>query len=139
MSARIYSKWTWLRWALFVGGSFLVAGAAGGFAAWCLQLWLLPGAGFCAAAAVVVVGYLAAPAFKLPTSGVVFVVGAVAAWIILEPSWLPESYGDRAYQRTHLPVLATYCGGILGLLVTALLGKTRAGPKPHAGKVSAAS
>lgn len=138
MSAGTYSMWKWLRWALFVGGSFLVAGAAGGFAAWCLHLWLLPVAGFCAAAAVVVAGYLAAPAFKLPISGVVFVLGAVAAWVILEPSWLPESYGDRAYQPTHLPVLATYCGGILGLLAAALFGNTRAGPKPQAGNVSAA-
>jgi len=136
MTARIYLKWMW--WPFFVGGSFLAGGAAGGFAASSLHLWLHPVAGFCAAATVVIVGYLAAPAYKLQAGCVVFAVGAVAAWAILEPSWLPESYGDRAYQPTHLPVMATYCGGVLGLLVAALLGKVRGGLKPRVAKVPVA-
>jgi hypothetical protein len=136
MSARIYSKWIW--WVFVVGGAFLAAGAAGGFAASRLHLWPVPVAGFCSAAAVVVVGYLAAPAFKLQMSGLVFIAGAVAAWVILEPSWLPESYGENAYQPTHLPVLATYCGGMMGLLVAALLGKARGALKRRAGNASVA-
>lgn len=136
MTPRISSKWMW--WPFFVGGSFLVGGAAGGFAAWCLRIWLLPAAGFCAAAAVVVVGYLAASTYRLQAGCVVSVVGAIAAWVILEPSWLPESYGDRAYQPTHLPIMATYCGGVLGLLVATLLGRARGETKPQAGKVSVA-
>ena len=124
MKVPAYSKL--IRWTFFVCGSFLAVGLASGFTAWYFHLWHLPVAGFCAAAAVVVTAYLATPNLKLLSSFTVFAVGALVAWIVLEPSWLPESYGDSAYQPTHLPIMVTYCGGVLGLLVVGLL--SRAGP-----------
>jgi hypothetical protein len=120
-----------LRWALAflaVSGAFVVAGMISGLATELAGFWQLPGAGFGAAFAVVVVAYLAAPKHKLRTATVALTLGAIAAWLLLEPSFYPESYGDRgAYEPTHLPIIATYFGGLLGLLVATLLGRW-AGP-----------
>jgi hypothetical protein len=119
-------KWTLA--VLAVIGGFLVAGIAGGLMAEILGFWDLPGAGFCAAFAVVVVAYLAAPSHKFSFAIAALAVGAVAAWLILIPSYYPESYGDRgAYQPTSLPIILTYAGGIVGLVVAGVL-KRWAGP-----------
>jgi hypothetical protein len=116
-----------LRWALAVLavlGGFTVAGILGGLATDFAGFWNLPGAGFSAAFAVVVVAHLAAPSHKLRTATVALVLGAVVAWLLLEPSFYPESYGNRgAYEPTHLPVIATYIGGLLGLVAAALIGR----------------
>ncbi|MCD9088643.1 hypothetical protein [Stenotrophomonas sp. SY1] len=129
-----------LRWALAffaVLGGFSVAGVLGSLATGFAGFWHLPGAGFSAALAVVVVAYLAAPSHKLRAAIAALVFGAIAAWLLLEPSFYPENYGDRgAYEPTHLPIIATYTGGLLGLLVAAIIGRW-AGPnnsfkpKPH--------
>ena len=112
----------WLVAGLTVLGGFLVAGVAGAFAASLLGFWHLPGAGFSAAAMVVLIAYLMAPKHKLLAACAVLAVGAIAAWVILEPSWLPESYGDRgAYQPTHLPIIATYIGALIGLAIVLVL------------------
>jgi len=120
-----------LRWALAllaVFGGFMAAGILGGLVTDFAGLWHLPGAGFSAAFSVVVVAYLAAPSHRFRTATVALILGAVIAWLLLEPSFYPESYGERgAYQRTHLPILATYFGGLLGLFASALVGR-RAGP-----------
>ena len=120
-----------LRWALgflAVLSGFLVAGVLGGFATVLTGFWYLPGAGFSAAFAVVVVAYLAAPSRKFRASTVALILGAVVAWVLLEPSFYPESYGERgAYQPTHFPIVATYLGGLLGILASALIGRW-AGP-----------
>ena len=114
-----------LKWALAllaVLGGFLLAGISGSLLTEFAGFWDLPGAGFSAAFAVVVVAYLAAPSHKLLISVIALVLGAVAAWFVLEPSFYPESYGERgAYLPTHLPIIATYIGGILGLIVAAAL------------------
>lgn len=116
-----------LRWALAVLavlGGFTVAGILGGLATDFAGFWNLPGAGFSAAFAVVVVAHLAAPSHKLRTATVALVLGAVVAWLLLEPSFYPESYGNRgAYEPTHLPVIATCIGGLLGLVAAALIGR----------------
>ncbi|MFN0196903.1 MAG: hypothetical protein ACKVT0_09155 [Planctomycetaceae bacterium] len=109
-----------LRWffaVLAVMGGFFVAGISGGIAADLVGFWAVPGAGFSAAFAVVILTYLTVPNYKFLSACVALVIGAIAAWPILEPSFFPESYGERgAYQPTHLPIIITYAGGILGLL-----------------------
>lgn len=120
-----------LRWGLAflaVLGGFFAAGVLGALATEFAGFWHLPGAGFSAAFAVVVVAYLAAPSHKRLASTVALVLGAAVAWVLLEPSFYPESYGERgAYEPTHLPVIATYAGALLGLLVSSLIGRW-AGP-----------
>lgn len=118
----------WLLALLAVVGAFFLAGLAGSVVADALGFWHIPGAGFCAALAVVVVAYVAAPSFKFTLSCLAFAVGAVLAWVVLEPSWYPDMrrYGAVAYQPTHLPILATYIGGIIGLSLTGIF-KWRSG------------
>ena len=105
-------KWT-LAFLAALGG-FTAGGIIGSVASDLAGYWYRPGAGFCAALAVVVVAYLAAPTHKLLSATVVLLLGAIAAWIVLEPSWYPESYAP-----THAPIIATYVGGALGFLVAA--------------------
>jgi peptidoglycan/LPS O-acetylase OafA/YrhL len=109
----------WRRWPLFVLsllGIFVAAGIAGALASHLLGLWSTPVAGFCAAFAVVWGAWRLAPSHKLKATLFVLVLGAVLAWVVLEPSWYPESYADLAYQPTHLPLAATYAGALLGCL-----------------------
>lgn len=117
---------TLMQWSLAVLavlGAFFVAGITGSLATDMLGLWHIPGAGFFAALAVVVTAYLAAPKRKVLFSCTAFVLGSIAAWLLLEPSSYPESqrYGELAYQPTHLPVAATYLGGIIGLAIAGIL------------------
>lgn len=106
----------------------MAAGILGAVATDLAGFWHLPGAGFSAAFAVVVVAYLSAPSHKLHAATAFLLVGAAIAWLLLEPSFYPKSYGDHgAYVRTHLPVIATYVGGLFGLLAAALVQR-RVGP-----------
>lgn len=112
----------WILAVLVVLGSFWFAGMAGAFAATLLGFWHVPGGGFSAAAVVVVVAYIAAPRHKFLATALILAFGAVSAWLLLEPSWLPESYGERgAYQPTHLPIIATYAGALFGLAAIMVL------------------
>ncbi|MHC5538351.1 hypothetical protein ACYOEI_08995 [Singulisphaera rosea] len=117
-----------LRWILLftaIVGSFAVAFPLGVIASHIVGVWDEPGAGFVSALAVVLMAYFLAPNYRLQFSVLVFVVGANIAWSLLEPSFLPKSFGDRAYQPTHLPILWTYAGGLLGLLLVIGLGSNR--------------
>jgi hypothetical protein len=120
-----------LKWTLAflaAAGAFTISGVAGALITDALGLWSIPGAGFSAACAVVVVAYVSAPSHKFIVAASTFIAGATAAWLLLEPSFYPESYGSRrAYQPTHLPVAATYAGGLLGLFVSACIRRW-AGP-----------
>ncbi len=113
----------WILAVLAVLGAFFVSGIAGSIATDILGFWHIPGAGFFAALAVVVTTYFAAPSRKLLFCFGVFAVGAIAAWVVLEPSWYPDTrrYGTLAYEPTHLPVIATYIGGIIGLAIVGAL------------------
>ncbi|WP_372356181.1 hypothetical protein ACCP99_11785 [Xanthomonas sp. NCPPB 3443] len=108
-----------LRWLLLLPillGGFLIAGVLGSLSTAVVGVWHLPGAGFSAALAVVILAYVAAPAVKLQTALCALLLGGGVAWWLLEPSFYPESYRDRgAYMPTHLPLLATCLGGLLGL------------------------
>ena len=116
----------WTLASLAVLGGFFVAGLTGSFIADYLGLWHLPGAGFAAALAVVLITYFASPSHKLRSASIAFAIGAFVAWGFIEPYWYPETYGDLAYQETHLPFVATLAGGILGLLF-AFLHRSRTG------------
>ena len=109
-------------------GAFLVAGIAGSAATEAVGFWHLPGAGFSAALAVVLSSYFAVPSRRFLCACCAFAIGAVVAWMLLEPSWYPESYGARAYQPTHLPLIATYLGGVVGLAAAGVLS-LRSGPR----------
>ena len=122
----------WFLAALAVLGAFLVAGIAGSAATGALGFWHLPGAGFSAALAVVLSAYLALPSRRFFYACCAFAIGAILAWMLLEPSWYPESYGASAYQPTHLPVIATYLGGLVGLAIAGVLS-VRAGGMDHKG------
>lgn len=116
------------RWLIAVGAvgvALVFGGLLGSVAAHGVGLWEEPVAGFLAAFAVVAAGYTAAPHRKLVFSAFVFVVGALAAWKLLEPSWYPESYHGREYQRTHLPLLLTYAGGITSLVLSSAYHRVR--------------
>jgi hypothetical protein len=114
-----------LRWTLMVVvviASFVVAGFVGAFVAEALGLWFVPSIGFIAAFAVVLATYLSAPTRKLTSALVAMLVGAVVAWLLAQPSYFPASYGEGlAYEPTYLPIVVTYVGGLLGLLVSTLL------------------
>ena len=111
----------WVIAVLAILEAFFVAGILGGFAAGRLGFWHLPGSGFCAALAVVLSTYFAVPSHKFLMALCALGVGALVAWPLLEPSSYPESYGAQAYQQTHLPVISTYIGGAIGLLVAGVL------------------
>ncbi len=111
----------WILAALAVLGAFLIAGIAGSAATKALGFWHLPGAGFSAALAVVLSAYFSVPSRRFLCACCAFAIGAAVAWMLLEPSWYPESYGALAYQPTHLPVIATYLGGVAGLVIAGVL------------------
>jgi hypothetical protein len=111
----------WILAILAVSGAFLVAGIAGSIVTGMLGFWDLPGAGFCAAMAVVLATFYAAPQRSLLITCSVFAAGAAAAWFFLEPSWYPENYGALAYQPTHLPFIVTCSGGLVGLVLVGVL------------------
>lgn len=111
----------WILAVLAVAGAFFLAGIGGSAATDMLGYWHLPGAGFCAALAVVLTTYFAAPSHKLVLAGCAFLAGALVAWRFLEPSWYPENYEKLAYKDTHLPLIATYVGGVIGLVVVGIV------------------
>jgi hypothetical protein len=116
---------------LAVVGAFLVAGVIGALGSEALGLWDTPGAGFCAALAVVLTSYFATPGHRLVSSLVSCTLGVVLAWYFLEPSWYPEHYAELAYQPTHLPLIATYLGAVFGFV---FIGALKLWRKRRAGK-----
>ncbi len=114
------------RWVLAffaVAGAFFIAGITGSIITDLAGYWHLPGAGFAAALAVVVTTYIAAPSRKFQAACLALVVGAFTAWFLLDSSWYPETdrYDGLAYQSTRLPFIATFSGGVFGLLLVALI------------------
>jgi len=117
----------WILAALAIFGAFIAAGICGSIATDLLGLWNRPGAGFCAASAVVVSTYVAVPHHRSLLACCAFGLGAAVAWVLLEPSWYPENYGAQGYEPTHLPIIATYVSGLLGL-AAAGIHRLRSGP-----------
>ena len=116
-----------LRWILlpvFVTIGFFVTGFGSAFLANNLRIWSFPIMGFLVAFVVVTISYLTAPKYKLITGTVVFVIGAIFALKLVGKAWYPENY-PRPYERTFIPIICTYVGGILGLLFPTLINKVR--------------
>lgn len=121
------SNRAWVVAVLAVTGAFLVAGVLAALIADWLGRWNLPVSGFCAAFAVVVTAYCAAPVRRLVFSGAVFVLGCLAAlWWFEDGSLYPEGY-TLAYQSTYLPLWATLSGGVVGLLAVLTVHYFRGG------------
>lgn len=118
---------SWFLMVLVTVGTFVIATIVGFLLAAFLGIWPEPAAGFLAAFLVVFMASFAAPSHKPLSAILTFAIGAAAAWYLLEPSFYPESFPDKAYQATHMPWLMTCSGGILGLLVAILT--TRKGMK----------
>ena len=117
-----------LAWSIAVfsvAGAFLIGGIGGIFAASVFGTWWEPSAGFLAAFAVVVVAYWAAPRKKLAFATACFVLGVLAAWVLVGNSDYPESYGEKAYQVTRLPFVVTCGGGFIGLLAVFTIERWR--------------
>ena len=86
------------------------------------KIWIDPTYGFIAAFCVVLSAYLIAPSAKKWIGIIAFLLGAIAAWFIVGESYYPENYANP-YQPTYLPLMVTYCGGLLGVIVCFFLDR----------------
>jgi hypothetical protein len=108
------------RWAISafaVVGAFMLCSFCGAGIARLLGFWDLPVIGFFAAFGVVSTSYLSAPNRNKQYAVVIFILGAILAWLLLGNAVYPEAYASNAYQGTKLPFLITFVGGILPLAV----------------------
>jgi hypothetical protein len=108
-------QWTISFFAVF--GAFFLCGIFGSALASLLGLWDQATSGFFAAFGVVNMAYLSSPNRNKQYSVIVFLLGAICAWLLIGDSWYPESYTEKAYQSTYLPFLITLLGGLLPLVV----------------------
>jgi hypothetical protein len=106
-------QWTISFFAVF--GAFFLCGIFGSALASLFGLWDRPISGFFAAFGVVTIAYLSSPSWNKQFSVIVFMLGAICAWLLIGESWYPEHYLDKAYQPTHLPFFITLVGGLLPL------------------------
>jgi hypothetical protein len=130
----------WLRWfclppALFA--IFLFLGLALAFLNSFLRLWFEPAAGFILALVWVLSAHLIAPDRKPIASAMAFGIGTMLAWQFIGDSWYPENH-PKAYQPTHLPIMVTIAGGVLGFAGSITMEMMKRKPKaynatPHSG------
>ncbi len=116
-------KRNWLLSIFSILGAFLAGGVIGSLAVEAIDIWHQPGMGFGAAFAVVIMAYISAPNYKIIFTSIIFAIGAIISWQIMEPSYLPESYKELAYQKTHIPIIATYTGAFTAYLICLVLAK----------------
>ena len=110
----------WTRWFCLpptVFAVFMFLGLALQFLNSVVHVWFEPTAGFILALVWVLSAQFIAPARKPIASVVAFAVGAMFAWKRIGYSWYPENH-PKAYQPTHIPILMTISGGLLGLAVS---------------------
>jgi hypothetical protein len=100
-----------------VAGAFFLCGICGAGTASLFGMWEEPMAGFFAAFGTVSMAYLSAPCRKKQFALIVFLLGALCAWLLIGNSWYPESYPAKAYQPTYLPFVITLFGGLVPLSV----------------------
>lgn len=106
--------------------AFVASSIAGLFAADAIGLWEDPLAGFAAASTVVFVAFAMVPERKLAVATFILFWGAAMAWLLLDPpSSYPESYRNRAYAPTYIPILSTYAGGVLAWVACAIYERRR--------------
>ena len=112
----------WFICALATFGTFFLSGIGSWLVGGALGIWEQPLAGFLTALSVVCTAFYFAPQHKLATATFVLLIGASAAWNILEPSSYPES-SALAYQPTHIPIIITYVGGLIGWAISWVLSR----------------
>jgi len=110
----------WIIAVFAILGAFFTCAFGGAVIAELVGFWELPPTGFSAAFVVVSLAYIAVPSGKSVTTIFVFLLGGVLAWVFLEPSYYPGTYPDRAYQKTHLPFIASMIGGVIPLAIVLL-------------------
>ena len=86
--------------------------------------WFEPVAGFIAAFFVVITAYISAPKAKARAVAITYIIGVVCAWYLLADSFYPEQH-PKAYQPTYIPLIATYTGGLLGVILCFVIEKLR--------------
>jgi len=108
---------------------FLVVALACSLAADELGIWAEPFVGFITSMAVVATAFALAPGppwIKLLLALLALILGTASAWQLLRPpSFTPESWGNRAYQPTYIPIAVTVTGGVVAWLFCAVLAITR--------------
>jgi hypothetical protein len=75
-----------------------------------------------AAIAFVVVGAMMAPRYRMIVALALYGAGAYVAWVILDTWFFPESH-PRAYQISHVPLLLTLLGGLIGVFIAFFLAR----------------
>ena len=118
----------WILAPVLVLASLAAGGIAVGYVANLAGFWGIPGAAFGAAFFAVLAAYFFAPTHKLLSATIVLILGAIAAWQLLVPFNYIEVTADGAsiFHPTHSPIIGTYIGGALGLLLAVYL-RHRAG------------
>ena len=104
-------------------GALLLGSIAGSVIVESLDFWHLPGMGFGAAFNAIIIAYLSAPKNRIIYTAIVLILGMLSAWYLMEPSYYPSSYGDLSYQKTHLPIIATYSGALIACVLCYLFGE----------------
>ena len=108
----------WIALPFVVGLSFFGAAYAGSYLGSSMGYWQFPPMGFAAAVAVVCSAYICAPFRKRTIATLALFLGAELAWLFLSPpSQFPLYYERAPGDRTYLPILATYAGGVVAWLV----------------------
>lgn len=107
----------WVISLFSIAGAFVICGIGGAAIADLFDIWERPVAGFFAAFGVVTLAYLSAPVRNRSYSTLIFVIGAICAWLITGESWWPEDYVTRAYQPTYMPFIITVTGGLIPLAI----------------------
>lgn len=107
----------WMICIFSVIGSFVLCGIGGAGIAYVFGWWGKPIAGFTAAFGWVSMTYLTAPVSKKMVTFISFLAGAVLAWYVLEPSYIPNNHNGSGYQRTHIPFIVTVVGGLVPIMV----------------------
>ncbi len=105
-------------------GAFFIFGISSGLISGYFGFWEKPISGFFAAFTTVFMAYISAPKYKKIYAILFFVLGAIAAYFALEPSFYPVSH-PNAYEPTHLPLIVTLSGGVIAIVIIALLGKNK--------------
>lgn len=101
----------WLISILATFGGFVSFGILGAFVSNILNVWEIPLIGFCAAFATVSIAYLSAPKLPKHYASAIFILGAILAYYLLRHELYPETYEQKAYLQTWLPLLLTLVGG----------------------------
>ncbi len=112
-----------VRWILAVFtifGGFSLVGFLTILVAELSGLWTTPYGGFAAAMAAVVVTWLAVPRHREAATAVTLMLGVLGAWMLLRHETYPEGH-PRAYALTLIPLIATYAGAVVGLVVVFVL------------------